>query len=341
MTILENIISSFKNFSLPKIETMIGKLYPTDEKFCTVLSFIDLENFISRNKMGRPEHDRTKLFAAFIAKPIYSFPTTETLILGLRSQPRLRHLCGWEYEKDIPSSSTFSRAFTEFARDETASKVHEQLIKTHLSSVLLEQISYDGTSISVPEKNHGNLIKPEVKRLDIQPFKSIEENIAELPILCNNGNKKDSKGYKHSWRGYNFHIATSDSDIPIRVLLTSASLHDSQAVIPLMQLTYKLVASLYDIMDKGYDASVIRNFSKINGHVPIIPPKDNTRNVPKLDPPQKLRYKMRSSAERVNSLLKEQFGGRWCKVKGHAKVLTHLMFGIICITINALIARSC
>ena len=40
-------------------------------------------------------------------------------------------------------------------------------------------------------------------------------------------------------------------------------------------------------------------------------------------------YKARSSAERVNSQLKDNHGGRTVRVRGAAKVLMHLVFGIV------------
>jgi len=47
------------------------------------------------------------------------------------------------------------------------------------------------------------------------------------------------------------------------------------------------------------------------------------------------------AAERVNSLLKERYGGRWVRVRGAAKVMCHLMFGLIALTATALFARLC
>ena len=40
--------------------------------------------------------------------------------------------------------------------------------------------------------------------------------------------------------------------------------------------------------------------------------------------------------ERVNSYLKDNHGGRNVRVKGPAKIMTHLMFGIIVITATQL-----
>ena len=49
-----------------------------------------------------------------------------------------------------------------------------------------------------------------------------------------------------------------------------------------------------------------------------------------------IRYNERSTVERVNGRLKDEFGGRVVRVKGHAKVMCHLMFGIIALTVNQL-----
>ena len=47
-----------------------------------------------------------------------------------------------------------------------------------------------------------------------------------------------------------------------------------------------------------------------------------------------LRYNERSTVERVNARLKDEFGGRVVRVRGHAKVMCHLMFGILALTAN-------
>jgi hypothetical protein len=52
--------------------------------------------------------------------------------------------------------------------------------------------------------------------------------------------------------------------------------------------------------------------------------------------PESLRYNERSSVERVNGRLKDEFGGRDIRVRGHLKVMTHLMFGILALTVDQL-----
>ena len=51
---------------------------------------------------------------------------------------------------------------------------------------------------------------------------------------------------------------------------------------------------------------------------------------------EEIRYNERSSAERVNSSVKDNYGGRIIRVRGHAKVFCHLMFGILAQTAEQL-----
>jgi hypothetical protein len=44
----------------------------------------------------------------------------------------------------------------------------------------------------------------------------------------------------------------------------------------------------------------------------------------------------RSAAERFNSNLKDNYGGRFVLVRGPEKVMCHLMFGVLALTIEQL-----
>ena len=91
----------------------------------------------------------------------------------------------------------------------------------------------------------------------------------------------------------------------------------------------------YESMDAAYDAQIIRDFVAASGHVALIDfnhrSKNDTRSFTALEAE---RYKARSSAERINSYLKDSFSGTMIRVKGHAKIFTHLMFSLLAITIN-------
>jgi hypothetical protein len=168
--------------------------------------------------------------------------------------------------------------------------------------------------------------------LDLQPKRTLAENLADLPTACAIGCKRNSKGHQVCWIGYKLHLDTIDGDIPVSAILTSASVNDSQVAIPLAQMTAQRLTSLYDLMDSAYDAPQIHAFSRALGHVPIIDPNPRRGEKIPLAPAQAQRFQQRTSSERVNSLLKECYGGRFVRVRGAQKVMAHLMFGLIALT---------
>lgn len=197
-------------------------------------------------------------------------------------------------------------------------------------------------SVPAPVKKRGRPRKGEERPkeptvLERQVDQNVAESLAQLPTACDVGSKKNSKGFKETWTGYKLHIDTADGDIPVTAILTAASLHDSQAAIPLMRLTGERITYLYDLADAAYCSTIIREVSRQAGHVPLI--DHNPRRGEKIEfaPHEAERYKARSQAERVNSLLKDHHGGRQVRVRGAPKVYTHLMFGILVIAAEQLL----
>ena len=142
---------------------------------------------------------------AFVAKAVYNIPTTKALIAFLRDGKNLRRLCGWESQGDIPSESTFSRAFEEFSRDGLGEKIHAAMVKQYGGPKLAGHVSRDSTAIEAREKPmrkapKAPVVKPkrkrgrprrgevrvekEPKRLDLQLSRSLEKNLADLPTCC-------------------------------------------------------------------------------------------------------------------------------------------------------------
>ena len=349
----------------PWLEERLDPLSEKEQQFVKVVTLMDLPKHMSEYRwvgIGRRCEDRSAIAKAFVAKAVYNFDTTKVLIEYLRGCKNLRRLCGWETRGSIPSESTFSRAFAEYSRGCLPQKVHEAMVKVHCSGKIAGHVSRDATAIEAREKvvktdagepsplpkrkrgrpKRGEEAVPKPpKRLDLQGGRSLEENLLDLPYRCDVGTKKDSKGYKRTWRGYKLHIDCIDGDIPVSALLTSASLHDSQAAIPLAQMTSERVRSLYDLMDAAYDAPQIRKFSEKLCHVPVIDPNPRRGEKIPLDPAKKIRFAQRSSVERVNSYLKDNHGGSHIRVKGASKVMAHLMFGLIVITANQLFQMLC
>jgi len=363
--------SHIQGFLFPMLREEVGPLTEQHERLVTVLTVLRIEAFVRMwpGLPGRPPADRHALARAFVAKTVFNLPTTLALIERLAADATLRRLCGWEGRHAVPSESTFSRAFAEFAESSLPARVHEALIvKTHKDR-LVGHISRDATAIEAREKpvkaaeasapaakprkrgrpKKGEAAAPkEPRRLQRQTGMTLTQMLADLPTACTIGTKRNAKGHTTSWIGYKLHIDTADGDIPISCLLTSASLHDSQAAVPLATITARRVTNLYDLMDSAYDAPEIREKSRALSHVPIIDANPRrggkaeaaaealARRSAGYEPAEEIRYNERSSAERVNSSVKDNYGGRAIRVRGHAKVFCHLMFGILALTAEQL-----
>ena len=369
--VLSNIWNRFQASLFPWLQEELGELTGKQQQLIEVLEIAQIETHLPYvgQVPGRPPEDRCAIARAFVAKAVYNLPTTEMLLDQLKSDITLRRICGWEKKQDIPSRATFSRAFAEFAESQLAERVHAAIIDTHLGNQLIGHISRDSTAITSREKPEKKAVKAEATppkkrgrpkkgeerikeptRLEKQSAgMSLTEMKDDLPTACNVGTKRNSKGYKTSWIGYKLHIDAADGGIPVSCLLTSASLHDSQAAIPLAELSNQRVSSCYDLMDAAYDAPQIKQHSESLGHVPLIDEnprgKDRKAEVEaELKRKRKagyktseaIRYNERGTVERVNGRLKDDFGARMVRVKGHAKVMAHLMFGVIALTVDQL-----
>jgi hypothetical protein len=262
-------------------------------------------------------------------------------------------LCGWESVGEIPSESTFSRAFGDFAEGKLPEKVHEAIVKAHGGRKLAGHISRDSTAVEAREKaakkpvvETGKIARKkgrprlgedyektdkEMKRLERQVKRTLMENLDELPRKCDWGCKRNSDGKKTMWKGYKLHVDTLDGDIPVSAILTSASLHDSQAAIPLAQMSAERVRNFYDLMDAAYDAGAIRAYSERLGHIAIIDPNPRGGEKIPMEPAQARRYNERSTAERIFAYL-ENYGAWTFRVRGAAKVMCHLMFAVLALT---------
>ena len=351
----------------PVLEEQTGPLTPQNKLLTEVLALAQLHRFIHKQWRGRPSEDRRALIAAFLAKSIHNLSTTRQLIDRLKVDPQLREICGWLNAKAIPSESTFSRAFADFARRKLPERIHEAVIRLTQQDRIVGHIARDSTAIEARERypetrrqklekkrkkaNKKPLAKQKSKNLGItarQRKMTLPQMMDGLSRSCAIGAKQNSKGYMYYWRGYKLHLDTADGQIPITAILTGANVHDAKVAIPLMTMSSERVHYLYDLMDSAYDAQAILAHSRELGHVPVVDPHGRraTRGIselpkifpkkpkPQLCPAKAERYKERTMAERVNARLKDEFGGRTLRVRGASKVMAHLMFGVIALTVD-------
>jgi hypothetical protein len=339
-------------------EPLTGQL----EKLVVVWDIVEIEEHVGYGHgswTGRPEHDRRKMARAFVAKSVYNLTTTEAMIELLRTHRALRRLCGYVSIREIPSSATFSRAFKEFSDAGLGDVVHKHLVAKYIGDQIVMHNNRDSTEVvarerpAQKEKEKGTPVQEkrkrgrpkkgeasppkEEKRLDIQLRQTAELALAEISKVCNWGSKKDTGGHMHSWKGYKAHIDWADDGVPINVVTTSASVHDSQVAIPMARVSAERANILYELMDSAYDAPQIRTAIESLGHVAIIDANPRRGGVPEekiFDPATAKRYNERTTAERGNSRLKDEFGLRNLRVRGHAKAHLHIMFGVLALFAN-------
>jgi hypothetical protein len=343
------------------VEECLPPLTEAHRRLILVLEVVRVEEKVAAGWLqwlGRRRADRRALARAFVAKACLNLPTTKMLIERLGVDRALRQLCGWEQKRQVPSESTFSRAFAEFAHRGLLDAVHEARVKEYLGGKVVWHVARDATAIEAREKpqpksqvkppkrrrgrpKKGEVRPPQAKtRLARQCTQSAAEALTELPRACDIGVKHNAKGQTYHWVGYKFHVDVGDGGVPLTAVTTSASLHDSQVAIPLTKLTAQRVQSWYDLMDSAYDAELIRRVSRELGHVPIIESIRRWGQLEPMEPDRARRYQQRTQAERFNSRLKDDCGGRFVRVRGHPKVHTHLMFGLLVILAEALLALS-
>jgi hypothetical protein len=318
----------------------------------SVLEVVRIEEHVGvrvRRRTGRPAADRRVIARAFVAKAVYNNPTTVALLERLRTERNLCRICGWDHPGEVPSEATFSRAFAEFARSGLGDRVHEALVEQHARPLLVGHIARDSTEIKARERaakkpkkpprrrKRGRPRKGEVverreapSRLPRQLTQTAEEALGELLRACDWGGTKDSRGRVHYWRGYKLHLDVCDPGLPLTAQTTSASLHDNQIAIPMARQTAERVTALYEVMDSAYAAPEIEELCRELGHVPIIDLHSSQKKQGlAFDPATQRRYDERTVVERAYSRLKDSFGARFIRVRGHAKVHLHLMFGVI------------
>lgn len=343
----------------PWLEEDLGQLSVKQKQLVSILELLSIESFVKTggSYIGRPQEDRRAMARAFVAKAVYNMGTTRQLLERLASDATLRRLCGWERRSELPSEATFSRAFAEFSDSQLPERVHAALIKKYQSPRLVGHISRDSTEIDGRERAAEKVKKPKqlpkqkrvrakrgeapskpLKRLERQQSMTLKEMLDELPRVCDCGSKRNSKGHPEYWVGYKLHLDVGDGQVPISCVLTSASLHDSQVALPLATMTAERVRNLYDLMDAAYDSQIIRAHSRSLDHVPLIDYQRKKGGEKKqFAPHEAQRYKERTTVERVYGRLKDEFGGRMVRVRGPAKVMTSLMFGIIALTADQIL----
>src|SRR5512137_2671820 len=142
------LLGNLQRSLFPHLEECWGTaLTEKEQQLISILEVVRIERYVPWSAvnqwMGRKLSERESIARSFVAKAVYGFPFTRSLIESLKTTPSLRRICGFERVSDIPSESTFSRAFAEFAKSGLGDRVHDALVENCLKAELIGHISRD------------------------------------------------------------------------------------------------------------------------------------------------------------------------------------------------------
>ncbi|KAB7880567.1 transposase [Poseidonibacter ostreae] len=364
-------VTNLEQTLFPQLQEMLGDLSTKEQKLIKILDFAQIEKNITVVNITNTPKDRIEMARSFIAKSVYNLQTTRDLIDRLKVDKTLRVLCGWRYSNEIPSESKFSRFFKELSDLKIAQKTHKQFVEEYLSDEIFFYNSSDSTKIPLRQKavKKEKINKPKKKRgrprkgetpipkepTILEKQKNMQTTNEMLELIstdCGVGIKQNSQGNREVWIGGKLHLSVVDGDIPITAIYSGANVHDSSVSLPLIQETSSKVTYLYDLQDAAYDCDIIKFFSKQNNHRAIIDinPKNSKKSKEKLElekreiemhkrlkihtPSYEHHYNQRSSVERVNAYLKDNFGCNKIYYQGASKVASVLAFGVLSVCIH-------
>lgn len=197
-------------------------------------------------------------------------------------------------------------------------RMHAHMIEDTLGDQLIGHLSRDSTAMHgsplqkrtpvKPKNKPGRPPKGEVRAapepspLERQRTQTLQQMLFELDTACASGTKKNAKGYKIQLEGL-------------------------QAV-PRYSRTHQ-VDACYELMDAAYCSTLIPEEIQAARRVPLIEHNPRSGEKREFAPHEAQRYKTRSGAERCNARLRDEFGARQVQVRGHAKVMCHLMLGVL------------
>ena len=352
----------------PSLAGEVGPLGVRHSRSVAVLDLMEGGRHVhySHRGVGNPPADRRAPARAFVARAVWDMPTTVVPVDRLRYDPTLRRPVGWSRVSEVPGEPAFSRALPWFAETRLPERMHGAPGRADCSGSVVGHISRDSTATvgrerpapkpkpqERPKRKRGRPKKGEERpkeptRLERRPRDGMTaaEMAGGLPKACDTGTKRNSRGYKESWRGYRPHIDAADGDVPVSCILTSASLPDSQAAIPLSKMTALRVDHCHPLMDAAYDSLEIGFHAYLTGRVATTDtnPRRDAALGERLGKEalaqrkaghirhDRVRHRQRSSGGRVNSALKDSYGARHVRVRGHARVACHLFLRVPALT---------
>ena len=263
MTLHQSMADAWKRFQdelFPSLREQVGHLGKRHQRLVAILDLAPIEGFLPGRwrGTGRRPQDRRAIARAFIAKagaepadrarPAGPAAVRPGAAPAVRPAPSRRDPERGDLLECVRRvrRGRAARAPARVAGDDRlcrcACRPHLPRLDRHLRAGEAGAEAEAGDEAEAPagRPRRGEEIVKEPSRLERQ---------SGGETACDVGVKKNSKGCKESWTGFKLNVDCADGDIPISCFLPSASLHNSQAAIPLARLSATRVTFLYELMD--------------------------------------------------------------------------------------------
>ena len=206
---------------------------------------------------GRPGYPVAVMVKTILAGFILNIPTDTGVIRALRDNPLLSHLCGISHPDEIPSPWAYSR----FRKKLIA---HRELVLECVAE-LVEELGE-----RIP--GFGEIVA--IDSTDMHAYSNGAGKPKSDPDASWSA-KRGRNGKPRYWFGFKGHMmADARTDIPMWIQVTTASTHDGQNSLPLLQAAkekLKRFEPQYVLADRGYDAQYVhKSVVEDLGAVPII-----------------------------------------------------------------------
>ncbi|WP_431027801.1 transposase [Lysinibacillus sp. LZ02] len=269
----------------------------SSHRFDAILTTFDLQPifqlFRKKTMRGAPrELNYGAMIQSLIIRIVERIPTVKDLIKRLKNDLIFRLDCGFLLSDSVPSEASYSRMVDVISQSEVFDKMQDEIIQTAFTEGFLndEHLSFDATHFEARDaskpsekkekipKKRGRKSKEEraawlaeqaeieanlttyEKKLEAQLTIPTQTLWQDIPIEPKWGVKKNSDGKNTFWFGFKGHLAVSTkSQYIVARLMSSGSLSDSKAAIPLLKKVAEVVPNQFTttIFDAGYDYEAI------------------------------------------------------------------------------------
>ncbi len=305
-------------FSLQELYEMEQK-----DRFRAIFSALNITPILrvvsKRSRYGPPvEVNYQAMIYSLIARIVERIPTIKDLLKRLREDILFRLDCGFSLAEKIPSAASYSRLMEKLSQSDALEKMQEQVVQQAMTEGFIpdDTVAIDATHIEAREQAPAKQEQPEKPEPRKRGRKSkadreawlkqtqeeeeqkpiyekgiaaqLDESYAtlrkEIPLTPQWGVKKSSEGKNVFWYGYKGHLAVgTESQYILGALLSSGSLNDGKAAIPLlkgMATQFESYSFKYATMDAGYDYEAIYQQVRSSGAHAVI--AYNRRREPEL-----------------------------------------------------------